>query len=133
MEMMDNLAEIMWYGAEGKMVDPIFNCKFGIEVMIHSDWADKNWQAVHVEPKIRKWVKLRNLTKIEGTYYIVPHEQGLPEIGAVVAIGNSMDECIEKVKKYAEQISGYRIDIKVGSIDNMTETIAKGEKLGIKF
>lgn len=132
-EMMTNMSEIMWYGAEGVLIEPEFCCEYGIEVMIHSDWANDHWQALHFPPQIRQWIKLRNLTKIDGTYYIVPNEQGLPEIGAVVAIGNSFEECIKKVKKYAEQIEGYRIDIKVGSIDEMTNVIAKGEKLGIKF
>lgn len=132
-EMMTNLSEIMWYGAEGVLIEPEFCCEYGIEVMIHSDWANDHWQAIYMPPQIRQWVKLRNLTKIDGTYYIVPNEQGLPEIGAVVAIGSSFEECIKKVKKYADQIEGYRIDIKVGSIDEMTNVIAKGEKLGIKF
>lgn len=131
--MIDNLGEIMWYGAEGILIEPEFNSKYGIEVMIHSDWADSHWQAIHVDPKIRKWVKLRNLTKINDTYYVVPHEQGLPEIGAVVATGDTMEECIKKVKKYCEMIEGYRIDIKTGSIEDMQEVIKKGERLGIKF
>jgi hypothetical protein len=131
--MMTNLAEIMWHGSVGTLVQPEFCCQYGIEVMIHSDWADTHWQAIHIDPSIRKWVKLRNLTKINGTYYIVPHEQGLPEIGAVVAIGNSVEECVKKVKSYAEKIEGYRLDIKTGSIEAMNEVVAKGEKLGIKF
>lgn len=132
-QMMDNLAEILWEGAGGVLVEPDFNCKYGIEVMIHSDWSDKHYQAIYFPEKIRQWVKLRNLTKINGTYYVVPQEPGLPEIGAVVATGNSIDECIEKVKSYASQIEGYRIDIKVGSIADMNEVMAKGERLGLKF
>lgn len=132
-EMLTNISEIIWEGAGGVLIEPEFCCEYGIEVMIHSDWSDKHWQSIYIEPEVRKWVKLRNLTKINDTYYIVPQEPGLPEIGAVVAIGNSVEECIKKVKSYAEKVTGYRVDIKVGAIDDMMKIIKKGEKLGITF
>ena len=132
-EIISNISEILWYGSEGVLIEPEYEAKYGIEVMIHSDWADENWQAVYFPEEIKRWVKWRNLTKINGTYYIVPMDNGLPEIGAVIAIGNSVEDCIKKVKGYAEQIEGYRLDIKIGSIDAMTDVIEKGKKIGISF
>ncbi len=131
-EMIENLGEIVWYGSQGIMIEPIYKAKYGIEVLIHSDWASDNWQSIRFPEKIRQWVKLRNACKIKGTYYIVPQSDGLPEIGAVVAIGDSVDECIKKVTEYSEQIEGYRLDIKLGSIENMKEVVEKAAKLGIK-
>jgi len=131
--MISNWGDIVWYGAEGVMIEPIYKAKYGIECLIHSDWASENWQAIYFPDEIREWVKLRNACKIGDTYYIVPQSDGLPEIGAVVAIGDSLDECIKKVKKYADQVEGYRLDIKTGSIENMKEVISKAEKLGIKI
>lgn len=132
-EMIENFGEIVWGAANGEMIQPKYRAKFGIEVMIHSDWASENWQAVHFPEKIRQWVKLRNACKIGDTYYVVPQNDGLPEIGAVIAIGDTMEECIEKVKGYAEQIEGYRLDIKVGSIINMQEVLKKASAIGISF
>lgn len=131
--MIDNLGDILWYGAEGVLIEPEFNCKYGVEVLIHSDWANNHWQAVHVKPEVRKWTKFRNLTKIDETYYIVPQQGELPEIGAIVATGESIEDCIKKIKKYVQGVTGYRLDIKVGAIENMSEVMKKGEKLGIKF
>lgn len=131
--MIENLGEIMWYGSEGTLIEPIYKAKYGIEVLIHSDWASENWQAIYFPEEIREWVKLRNACKIGDTYYIVPQSDGLPEIGAVVAIGDSIEECIKKVKEYAEQVEGYRLDIKIGSIENMKQVIEKSKKLGIVF
>ncbi len=131
-QMIENLGEIVWYGSQGILVEPVYKAKYGIEVLIHSDWASENWQSIYFPEKIREWIKLRNACKIKGTYYIVPQSDGLPEIGAIVAIGDSVDECIKKVTEYAEQVEGYRIDIKLGSIENMKEVIEKASKLGIK-
>lgn len=133
MEMMTNISQVLWFGSEGIIIEPEFCCEYGIECLIHSDWADTHWQAIHIEPEIRQWVKLRNLTKIDDTYYVVPCDQGLPEIGAIIAIGSSFEECIKKVKSYAEKVQGYRIDIKTGSIEDMNEVIKKGKELGISF
>jgi hypothetical protein len=132
-EMFDNLGEIIWYGADGIMVQPKFNSKFGVEVLIHSDWANDNWQAVYYPKEIDRWVKLRNVCKIDDIHYIVPQADGMPEIGAVIATGNTLEEAIEKVKEYASQIEGYRIDIKLDAIDKGLEELKKAEKLGIKF
>jgi len=131
--MIDNLGEILWHGAMGALVEPEYNCKYGVEVLVHSDWANNHWQALYIEPQVRKWCKFRNLTKINDVYYIVPQEGELPEIGAIVATGDSIEECIKKVKKYADGVKGYRIDIKLGAIEGMTEVMKKGEKLGLKF
>ncbi len=132
-EMIKNMAEIIWYGSDGILIEPEFDSKYGIEVMIHSNWADGSWQAIYFPEEIKRFVKLRNMTKINGTYYVVPQYSNLPEIGAVVALGSSIEECIKKVKGYIDQIEGYQIDIQIGSIDSMIQTIAAGEKLGIKF
>jgi len=114
-------------------VEPEYTAKFGLEVLIHSDWASQNWQALYFPEEIREYVKLRNACKMNGTYWIIPQEDEIPEIGAVVATGDSIEDCQAKMEGYCKQIEGYRIDLKVGSIEEMMETAKKGEKLGIKF
>lgn len=133
MEMVTNLAEIMWYGSEGILVEPEFEAEYGIEVMIDSEWAKNKWQAVHFPMEIERWVKLRNYTIIDGTYCVIPRYPDFENIGAVVAMGASVEECIGKVKGYAEQIKGYGVEVKLGAIDKLKEIIAGGEKIGLKF
>jgi hypothetical protein len=133
MEMVKNISEVIWYGAEGILVEPEFEGKYGVEVMINSEWAQNKWQTIHFPEKIRRWVKLRNLAIIDGIYCVIPKYPDFANIGAVIAIGDTMEECIEKVKEYADQIKGYGIDVKIGSIDKIKDVIAKGEKIGIKF
>lgn len=132
-EMISNLGEVMWYAAQGILVQPKYAAKYGIECLIHSDWASDEWQAVYYPKEINQWVKLRNACRINGIDYVVPQNDGLPEIGAVIAIGDSVDECIEKVKGYAEQVKGYRLDIKTGSIENMKEVLEKAKRIGISI
>jgi hypothetical protein len=129
-EMITNLPEIIWYGSEGKCIDLIPTAKFGIEVIITSNYAEKDFQAIYFPEKITQWVKLHNALKRDDTWYVIP--TGEKEIGAVVAIGNTLDEAIEKVKDYCSQITGYCIDIRLDSINTVKEVMAKGEIYGIK-
>jgi len=133
MLMWTNLPDILWHGAEGDCVDPIPAGKYGVELLIHSAWADKNWQAVQFPEELRENVKLRNLTMIDGEYYVVPQSIGLPEIGAVVAVGNTLDEAMEKVKGYAEKVEGYFLDVFPDALDGGQEEIKKLNSIGIRI
>lgn len=131
--MFTNLAEIVWYCAKGIIIDPIVEHKFGVEALIHSSWADKNWQEIHFPEKYRNNIKLRNACKINGHYYCAPQHVGLPEIGAVVALGNTLKEAIELAKEIASTVEGHYIDIKLDSFDKAQEEFDKLEEMGIKI
>jgi hypothetical protein len=129
--MLKNLPDIMWNGAVGICVDPEPAGEFAVELLIHSSWADKNWQPIDFPASIRDNVKLRNLTMIQGRYYVVPQAVGLPEIGAVVAVGKTFKEAVEKVKFYASQIEGHYIDIFTNVIDEAQKEITELESYGV--
>ena len=128
-----NLADIMWFGAEGECLDVEFKDEYGAEVLIISNWADKNWQAIEFPESIRDNVKLRNLTIINKKYYAAPQAVGIPEIGAVVASGKTMEEAIKNVQKLAEQVKGHYIEIPVSCLDSAQEELKKLEDFNIKL
>jgi hypothetical protein len=132
-EFYKNISEIIWQGAHGICVDPEPVAKYGAEALIHSAWADKNWQPVDFPEEYRKFIKLRNPTRIAGRYYAIPQAVGLPEIGAVVGFGNTMQAAIDMVTKIAKEVRGYYIEVKTESFDQAQEEIEKAEKFGIKI
>ncbi len=128
-----NLADIIWQGANGVMVEPEPVAKYGAEVLIHSPWADKGWQPVDFPDEIRRFVKLRNCTRINGRYYVIPQAVGLPEIGAVTGWGNTMSEAKKDCKEHAAQVTGYYIDVPVESLDKAEEEIEHANEYGLKM
>jgi len=122
---MTNLSEIVWYGAEGILVEPEYEAPWGAEVLLHSDWADKNWAQVTIPDEVRRNVKLRNYTVIEGETYIVPQLCGMPEIGAVVATGKTAAEAIKEAKRIAGMVEGYYVESPVESMDEAHEDLVK--------
>lgn len=129
--MYKNLAEIFWEGAGGKVVTPEFAAKWGAELLIHSSWAEQHWQPITFPKDIEKYVKLRNMTIIDGERYVVPQTVGLPEVGAVTGIGATMEEAIAQVKEHAEQIDGYLVEIFEDSIDKAKGEFDKMKEYGI--
>jgi hypothetical protein len=121
--MITNLADILWHGSDGMVIEPEYAKRFGAEVLLLSDWADKNWQQVEFPESIREHVKLRNMTIIEGDYYVIPQWSGMPEIGAVVAMGDTQDEAIEECKRMAGMVEGYSIEKPCEALDQARDEL----------
>ena len=132
-ELFSNWGEIIWQGAHGEIAKPFPTAKYGVEILIHSQWADQHWQAVYVEPEVRPWVKLRNVCQVEDVLYIAPQVVGLPEIGAIVAVDDSLLGAIKKVKGYCEKVTGHSIDLNLDRVSEAIDTIKNGERQGIRF
>ena len=131
--MYENLADIIWEGAHGNCIDPVVKHPYGIQAIIKSDWATTHWQVIQMPDRIKDYVKFKYLTKINGESYVIPQSNEHGEIGAVIAIGDSMSEVIDKIKDYADQIKGYQIDICLDAIPEGLEELKKLEGWGLKL
>jgi len=129
-EMYTNLSEIMYEGARGNIVDPIVEHKFAVEVLIHSTYAETHWLSVQVPEKYYNNVKFRNCTRLDKVHYIIPQYIGLPEIGAVTVVGDSIEACTEQIDKIADEVKGFYIDIPSHALDKANEEIDKLKELG---
>jgi hypothetical protein len=125
--MIENLADILWHGAMGEMVEPEFRDQWGAQLVLRSSWAEDNWQPIDFPPSIKDNVKMHYLTRIAGRYYYIPQAIEMAEIGAVVATGSSPDEAIKNVTKIAEKIEGYGIKFNTQALDE-----ARGEMEKLK-
>lgn len=130
--MWDNLAEIIYEGAKGNLVVPKAKAKYGAVAIINSDFAAKNWLALDVPEKVRPYTFIMNMCMYKNEIYTVPVYE-LSEIGAVVGIGNTMEEAIKMCKANAEQIKGDSLEIDVDSLDKATETFKEARSYGIIF
>lgn len=134
MMMYTNLPEIFWYGAEGECVDPVPAAEWGAEIMLVSAWANHNWQALDFPPEIRDNVKLHFPVVIDGKYYTTPQGYDTPTIGAVVAVGDTMQTAIDRAKALVEQVKGYYVEAAPEALDTAVEEAAKlRDEYGIEF
>jgi hypothetical protein len=116
--MMTNLADILWHGAMGDMVEPEFEAKWGAQLVMRSSWATHNWLAIDFPASIREHVKISYQTKIQGRTYFIPQPVEIAEFGSVVAMGDSADDAIANVKKISEKIEAYGLKFEYSALDS---------------
>lgn len=115
--LIDNLAEVIWHGARGELVEPKYRYKFGAELILKSAWAEAHWQPIDYPGSISENVKLHYATHINDRAYYVPQQIEMPEIGAVVAGGDTREQAIKNVIAIAERIEGYDIKFDPAALD----------------
>ena len=130
-KMFTNLADIIWQGANGICVEPIAASKYGAQLLIHSSWADKNWQPIYVDEGIKENVSFRNVCMVDDQLYVAPQETGIVEIGSVVALGDSIEEVIERVREYGAKVQSYDLKIFPEVMDEAIEQIESLKSWGI--
>lgn len=133
LELISNFSQMIWDASGGILTEPVYAAKYGIEVMINSEAAENAWLTVKFPKSIRQWVKFRNLAVIEGEYTIIPRHKDFNNIGAIIAIGNSIDEVVELAKERCKQIEGEDIDCKLDDIKPLMDIVKRGEAIGLKF
>lgn len=127
MEMYGNLGQILWHGAVGELIEPEFVARTGAMLVINCQWATKHWSPIMIPPDIRQWVKIRMLTNIDGKDYYVPSRYEMAEIGAVVGIGDTIQEAVALVQERAGMIAGYAMDLRPEVLDEAEAAVAEVE------
>ena len=132
-ELYSNLAEIIWYGSEGVLIDPIPAKKWGVQAMMYSSWGENEFLPIKFPESIKKYVKLMNSVKINNLYYTVPQPKGCSVVGAVIGMGNTLEEAMKMLKENADQVKAHDLDIKINFMDQAKEQMKKTQEFGIKL
>lgn len=132
LNMISNLPEILWEGAGGKLIEPQYRGKYGFEVLLQSLWANEHPLLVEFPEKYREQIKFRYATQFPDGLWIMPQKQG-PAFGAIVAYGESIDDCVGQVEQIASTIKGTQIEAFTGSAGKLKKNLEKLAKCGVIF
>jgi hypothetical protein len=130
-EFYENFSEIVWHGAAGVLVEPKAKGKFGVQVVLKSSWASGHWQPVSYPPEFDRNIKLFNCVVVEGKRFVVPLDEEMSEIGAVIGWGDTLEAAIAMVQEAGEAIEGFGIKFGLGPIESAKEEMEKIEALGV--
>ena len=131
--MIKNLAQIIWFGAEGILIQPEFAHEYGVILIGNSDFLRENFLPVYFPEEIRNNIKLRFGMKSKRTYYLIPQPSQSSEALDIVATGDSLEDCYKKIFKCVEQIKGHDLVFNTRILDKVQEELDKSEKIGLKF
>ena len=132
LNMIANLPEIMWEGANGKLVEPKYKAKYGCEVLIKSQWSPEKPMLIKFPEEYRDQIKLRYAAQFNKETWILPQNSG-EEVGAIVAYGESLEDCMEEVSEIGKQVKGTQLTVTTGSMDDLKDDLEKLASWGIKF
>jgi len=125
----ENLGEVIWYGADGILIEPEFAGKWGAELILTSEALAESWVKVSFPKQHDENVKLRYFTEHEGAKYVIPQANKMPFLGAVVAYGDTAKEAIGKVMEIAKTVEAFEIASKPEALEvalaNLKETLGK--------
>jgi hypothetical protein len=132
LNMMKNLAEIIWEGAEGKLVEPEYKGKYGYEVILQSQWVNEHPLLVEYPEEFRDQIKFRYATRFPDGLWIMPQKQG-PAFGSIVAYGDSIDACVAQVEEIAAEIKGCQVEAFTGSSEKLKKNLEELATYGVTF
>lgn len=132
LNMITNLPEIMWEGAGGNLVEPVYKGKYGCEVLIKSHWSPEKPMLIEFPEEYRDQIKLRYAAKFGNETWILPQNSG-EEVGAIVAYGDSLDSCMDEVTEIGKQVKGTQLEVTTGSMGDLKENLKDLASWGITF
>lgn len=132
-EAYSNWPEIVWGGSHGELVEPKPVAKYLAELMLESSWAETHWQSVYVEKGFERWVKWKYPCVMDGNHYIVPNDNKVSLIGAVIGMGQTMQAAIEACKTNRSKVKGYGLHSEDSALDDAVECVEKAKKVGVVF
>ncbi len=129
--MIENWAEVVYKVGLGQPVELDIKYKYVGAFALTSNYCDKNYVKVDIDPKHRDDVRYQMVCGRKDHVYTVP---GWSIAGIVIAGGGSVDEVLSKLKENVQYIEGHGIDKDpIHGIDMIKEVIEKGKKVGIPF
>ena len=132
LNMITNLADILWQGADGVLVDPEYKGKYGYEILVQSPWVDTHPLLVQFPDKYRDQIKFRYAAQFPDGLWILPQKAG-PIFGAIVTYGDSIDDCVAEAEEIANSIKGQGVESFTGSADKLRANLSDMAQWGVHF
>lgn len=133
MEMIANIGEMVYHGANGELIEPEFDAEYGIQVAVYHDHDKELAKQFRIDPGVRRWIKLMEFCKVGDLYQIIPRPPHGEKIGWLVGIGDTIQEAADHVQDVAEQFKGYPFDIKLDVLPEAIKQAEEMEKEGMEF
>ena len=130
-ELYSNIADIVFYGAQGRVVQPTVRGKYGCEVILKCTDAKESFIPVLVPKSVAANVKLHNATKISGVDYVIPQSVGMVEIGAAVGWGSTLKTAMDMALDAAGEVRCRGLEIPKSALDKAQEQIQEAQGNGL--
>lgn len=131
LETMSNLAEVIWKGAQGELIQPKWNADFAASATLNYKGDLDDWKVIRVPDEARRWVKLCRYMQQGDEYHFPPNKR--EDVGVVIGMGDSIEETIKAVGENFDKIGDDCLSVRLDGFMEVLEDIQKAEAEGIEF
>lgn len=114
----DNMAECIFEGSKGNLIDMEFADYFVCEVMMFSETAKENYYTLFYPEKYKDNIFQPYITFMNGRTWVIPQDSVNNNVGSIVAIGSTLEEAINKCKEIANEVEGHKLKIDFACLDS---------------
>lgn len=132
MELYGNLPEIILAGAHGELVNPDPLGQFAVECILSLKGEKEMWSNVVVPEELQQWVKLGGACMVKGRTWFPPDDSHGPEVGWLVAIGDTPTETIKTLLDRAKSLPD-GMSAAVESLADILKEIESAKEQGIEM
>lgn len=137
LESIANLADVIWHGANGVMIEAKVRWKFAAEATLHYDIESvdsaigSEWASLRIPKEAERWVKLYHYCKL-GDLHHFPMDS-TDEIGVVIGGGNTVQGAIDDLGEHLELLKGLPVHANATGFASLLGSIKEAEEQGITF
>lgn len=128
-----NLAQIIYSGSQGELVDPEPAYTFMAQALIEHSDPPSDWRVLDIPDAAYQWVKLMRPCKVDGIYAIAPGGNAGETVGSVLGGGNTIEEAIAHCQENAKLISHNSVEIHTASFADALRELQEMESRGLDF
>lgn len=114
----DNMAECIYEGAKGNLVDMKFTDNFVCEVMMFSDSAKTDYYTLFYPDKYKDNILQPYTTFMNERTWVIPQDIPNNNVGSIVATGSTLEDAINKCKEISKEITGHNLKIDFACLDS---------------
>jgi len=132
LELIANLGEILWHGADGELVEPKYTAKFAAQAIVDHPDDDQHWRVADW-PETAVFKPLGCVGLADGQVGFPPFPWSSDAIGSVVGLGDTIEEAIGELKQHAALLEDAGLVVHVPDLVKTLEEIKAEEDAGLKF
>lgn len=137
LELIGNLPEVIWAGANGELVEPDMTANFAAECVLTAKSDKQAWTVVDFPAELRPQVKCGFSCEIDGRTCFpplpaLPGENPGDEIGFLVSTGDTIPETISEMKRLVDLLPD-GICAATDSLFDLLKEAHSAEDEGIEF
>ncbi len=131
LETCSNLPQVIWEGANGKLIKPEWSAQFAAAATVHYDVDEKGWRVMEVHPELDRWFKPLHYCIVDGLLKFPPHRND--EVGVLLGLGDTIEEAIGALNENFKVFKDEPVSIHTHGFVDLIKSIKGAEEEGIEF